>query len=537
MRRRDFIRNSVPVAVLPFLLGGFNVRAYGRSKVLEGLIGAGSPGDRVLVLIQLNGGNDGLNMVIPLDQYPALMSARGNIAIPENKILKLTDATGLHPSMIGLRNLYMAGRVNIVQGVTYPNPNKSHFRGTDIWLTASDANQTLSTGWLGRYLDQVYPDFPNGYPDEVAPDPLAIQIGSIVSTGLQGPAGSLGMAITSPTSFYQLLTGGVDTAPDTPAGHELTFIRQVAQQTSVYADRIKAAAGKVPVQSSLYPSPGTNKLADQLKIVAQLIAGGLKTRIYITNLGGFDTHSGQVDQTLGTEYGDHTDLLGKLSEAILAFQEDLRILRADHRVIGMTFSEFGRRIKSNASFGTDHGESAPVILFGKAINRGIIGTNPVIPIPASSTDNLAMQYDFRQVYASVLKQWFGVPQAMLDAVLLQNFQTLPIVGPFPRPALPIINQNGPVSVAGGVPERIALHQNYPNPFNPSTTISFTSTGEPVSIRVYDTLGREVATVVDGTPGTGEFSVTFDASALPAGIYYYRMRSGSFNEVRRMNLVK
>lgn len=532
MKRRHFLRNSVPVVALPFLLGGFNVRAYGRSRVLEGLIGAGVPGDRVLVLIQLNGGNDGLNMVIPLDRYDALMNARANIALPENRVLRLTDATGLHPAMTGLRDLYAAGRVNIVQGVTYPNPNKSHFRGTDIWLTASDADQTLSTGWLGRYLDQAYPGFPDGYPNETAPDPLAIQIGSVVSTGLQGPAGSMGMAITSPTSFYQLLTGGVDEAPDTPAGHELTFIRQVAQQTSVYADRIKAAAEKVPAQSALYPSPGVNRLADQLKIVAQLIAGGLKTRVYVTSLGGFDTHAGQVDQTLGAEYGDHADLLGKLSQAILAFQEDLRILGADHRVVGMTFSEFGRRIKSNASFGTDHGEAAPLVVFGKAVKHGITGANPFIPDPATSTDNLAMQFDFRQVYGSILKQWFGAPQGVLDAVLLRGFQELPIIGGLPAPRLPIVNSDG-----GSVPVAAALSQNYPNPFNPATTIAFSSTGDPVSIRVYDSLGREVAVLVDGAPGAGSFSVTFDAASLPSGVYFCRMRSGPFDRVVRMNLVK
>ncbi len=523
MRRRSFIRNSVPVAVLPFLLGGFNVRAYGRSKILEGLINAGTPGDRVLVLIQLNGGNDGLNTVIPLDQYPALMSARRNIVIPENKVLKLTDATGLHPSMTGLHELFTDGRVNIVQGVSYPNPNKSHFRGTDIWLTASDADETLNTGWLGRWLDQTYPDFPIGYPNEIMPDPLAIQIGSVVSTGIQGPNGSLGMAITSPTSFYQLLTGGVDTAPDTPAGHELTFIRQVVQQTSVYADRIRAAADAVPAQSPLYPPAGSNRLADQLKIVAKLIAGGLKTRIYVTSLGGFDTHAGQVDGTLGAEFGDHADLLGKLSEAIFAFQEDLRMLRADNRVIGMTFSEFGRRIKSNASFGTDHGEAAPVILFGRAVSNGIIGVNPVIPDAASNSDNLEMQYDFRQVYASVLRQWFGVPQDVLEAVLLRDFQALPIVDPN--------------AAAGGLPETISLGQNYPNPFNPSTVISFLSDGGPVTIKVFDTLGREVATVLDGIPGTGRFSVNFDASALPSGVYFYRMQTGSHQLVRKMNLIK
>ena len=265
-------------------------------------------------------------------------------------------------------------------------------------------------------------------------------------------------------------------------------------------------------------------LADQLKIVAKLIAGGLKTRIYVTNIGGFDTHAGQVDGTLGTEFGNHADLLGKLSEAIFAFQEDLRLLRADHRVIGMTFSEFGRRIKSNSSFGTDHGEAAPVILFGKAINHGITGANPVIPDLVSNNDNLEMQYDFRQVYASVLRQWFGVPQDVLDAVLLQNFQVLPIVDPT-------------AAAADGLPETISLSQNYPNPFNPSTVISFLSDGGPVNIRVYDTLGAEVATLVDGNPGTGRFSVTFDASALPSGIYFCRMRSGSHQMVRKMNLMK
>jgi hypothetical protein len=340
------------------------------------------------------------------------------------------------------------------------------------------------------------------------------------------------MAITSPTSFYQLLTGGVDDAPDTPAGHELTFIRQVAQQTSVYADRIKAAAEKVPVQSPLYPAPGANKLADQLKIVAQLIAGGLKTRIYITSLGGFDTHAGQVDETAGAEYGDHADLLGKLSHAILAFQEDLRMLRADHRVVGMTFSEFGRRIKSNASFGTDHGEAAPLIVFGKAVKQGITGVNPVIPFPATSTDNIAMQFDFRQVYGSILRQWFGAPQEVLDAVLFRGFAELPIIGGLPSPRLPIVNAEG-----GGVPAVASLEQNYPNPFNPTTTIRFASTGEPVSLRVYDTLGREVAVLVDGVAGAGTHSVTFDGASLPAGVYFLRMRSGSLDQVRRMNLVK
>jgi len=526
MKRREFIRRALPIPALAFTLGGYSIKAYGRSKFLNALVGATNSSDHVLVLVQLNGGNDGLNMVIPLDQYSALTNARGNIAITESEVLKLTDATGLHPSMTGLQDLYGNGKLSVVQSVGYPNPNFSHFRATDIWLTASDSDQILTTGWMGRYLDDAFPGFPNGYPNSSMPDPLAIQIGSVVSSGLQGAGGSMGMAITSPTSFYQLVTGGTDTAPNTPAGHELTFIRQVAQQTQQYAQVITAAAGKAANRSPLYPAEGSNSLADQLKIVAQLIAGGLKTRIYVVNIGGFDTHSSQVDSA-ATELGAHANLLGKLSNAILAFQDDIRLLGVEGRVVGMTFSEFGRRIKSNASFGTDHGAAAPVFIFGTRIRHAIFGSNPLIPPAATVNDNIPMQYDFRSIYASLLHQWFGASPQMLNDVLLQNFQELPLIEPE--------YLKGPSSEE--LPGSIALRQNYPNPFNPSTRISFHSAGDHVQIKIFDTTGREVQTLLDNELPAGEHDVTFDAEGLPSGTYYCRMQSGSFQEVKAMMLVK
>src|SRR5690349_15576816 len=327
MKRRDFLARTVPAATIPFLLGGYALRAYGRGPFLEALTGSTNESDHVLVLIQLNGGNDGLNMVIPLDQYPALMNARSNIAIPENLVLPLTDRTGIHPAMTGLHEIFGNGQLAVVQSAGYPNPNFSHFRATDIWLTGSDSDVVLTDGWMGRYLDDVYPGYPDGYPNTVVPDPIAIQVGSVVTSGLQGPAVSMGMAITSPSSFYQTVSGGVDTAPNTPAGHELTFLREVAQQTQQYAVVIRNAATKAANLSPLYPAAGQNSLADQLKIVAQLVAGGLKTRIYVVNLGGFDTHSAQVDATGGNQTGAHAVLLGKLSAAIRAFTDDLRLLR------------------------------------------------------------------------------------------------------------------------------------------------------------------------------------------------------------------
>lgn len=533
MDRRKFLERCIPVSVLPFALGGYTLQAYGRGRIIDLIAGSTIETDRVLVLIQMNGGNDGLNTVIPLDQYPALANARSNILIPESSVLKISDSVGLHPSMGGMFDLYKAGKCCIVQGVSYPNPNLSHFRGTDIWLTASDSDQILNSGWLGRYLDQEYPDYPNGYPSTVAPDPPAIQIGSVVSIGLQGPAVSMGMAITSPTSFSQLLTGGVDTAPNTPAGHELTFVRQVTQQTEQYSQSIIAASGNATNLSSLYPSPGQNSLADQLKIVAQLIAGGLKTRIYVVNIGGFDTHSDQIDQTDGATVGDHATLLGKLSSAIFAFQDDLKLLKIDHRVVGMTFSEFGRRIKSNASFGTDHGTSAPLFLFGKKVKFGIVGSNPVIPLNPAPSENLLTQYDFRSVYGSVLKNWLGVSQAELDATLLKPFQTLPVIR-----TQEVWHGHYASSAPGEtIPAKAALIRNYPNPFNPLTRIRFAATGGPVEIKVYDTIGRLVKTLMDGEIAPGYHEIEFDARELPSGTYFYRLQSGSVQEVRSMVLVR
>lgn len=525
MKRRDFLKNTIPAVSIPVFMGGFTFKTLAQSPFLNALALSGMNNDRVLVLIQLNGGNDGLNTLIPLDQYPNLMNARSNVAIQEGRVLKLSDATGLHPSMTGLQQLYKDQKLNVVQSVGYPNQNFSHFRSTDIWLTASDSNQVLNSGWLGRYLANEYAGYPTGYPNATMPDPLAIQIGSVLSSGLQGPAVSMGMAITSASSFYQLVTGAVDVAPNTPAGHELTYIRQVNQQTQQYVTAIKTAAGKATNLSTLYPpSSDKNGLADQLKIVANLIAGGLKTKVYLVNLGGFDTHSGQVDIT-GTDTGAHADLLKKVSIAVTAFQDDLRLLGIEDKVAGMTFSEFGRRIKSNNSNGTDHGAAAPLFVFGTGVNPAILGTNPTIPGSVSVNDNVPMQFDFRSVYASVLKDWFEVSDAVLKDVLIQDFQILPIF-----------------KTKSGISETpseatFSLGQNYPNPFNASTRIPFTTNGDHVQLKVFNTLGQEVRTLVDAILDKGSHEIVFEADGLADGLYYYRLQCGNYQEVKNFSLVK
>ncbi|OYU96536.1 MAG: hypothetical protein CFE21_09130 [Bacteroidetes bacterium B1(2017)] len=514
MNRKEFIGKSIGAGMLPLVINGFSLQAFAESPMSEFLNKAGNE-DHVLVLIQLNGGNDGLNTVIPLDQYSKLMNARANITIAEPKVLPLTgtSATGLHPSLGSVRNLYDNGYVSILQSVGYPNQDYSHFRSTDIWLTASDADQYVETGWMGRYLDTQFPGFPVGYPNATHTDPPAIQIGYMVSPALQGINMSLGMSITDPTNFYQFVSGTVDPAPSTPMGHELSFVRLVAQQTQQYSGSVKGAADKATNKSTLYPAAGTNTLADQLKIVARLIAGDLKTKVYIVNLGGFDTHSAQVSGT-GTDVGVHATLLAKLSEGINAFQDDLKQLAIEDRVLGMTFSEFGRRIRSNDSLGTDHGAAAPLFVFGKKVNGGIYGANPLIPDQPTGGDNIPMQIDFRTVYASILKDWFGVSDADMNTVLLKSFSTLPFV-----------NTN-----TSGAGELVAKQKftlsNYPNPAQNFTTIRFSAIGERVSMVLLDANGRELVQLCNEVYPSGEHELHVNTEHLASGIYYYQMQNGA-----------
>ncbi|HEX4957460.1 MAG TPA: DUF1501 domain-containing protein [Lacibacter sp.] len=524
MKRKEFLRNTIPAAILPALIDGMSFKVLSTNPLMDAMLNAYVETDRVLVIVQLNGGNDGLNMVIPLDQYSNYYNARANIAIPQNRVLSLTGtaATGLHSSMTGLQSLYNDGKVRLVHSVGYPNPNFSHFRATDIWMSASDSNVEITSGWGGRYLNDQYPNYPEGYPNTQMPDPLGIQIGSSTSLTFQGPSVNMGISITSATNFYNLINGIQDPAPNTRAGDALKYVRLVAQQSNQYATRIVAAANNVPTQGTY---PANNTLADQLKIVARLIKGGLKTRVYMVSLGGFDTHS--VQTNTDTTTGTHSTLMQRLSDAIKAFQDDIKNLGVEDRVLGMTFSEFGRRVKSNASVGTDHGAAAPLFVFGSKVNPGITGVNPTIPVSATVNDNVVMQYDFRSVYASILQDWFCVDNTTLQTIMLQNFQNIPVCA------------NG-TCVTTSVTDRdngVTLVKNYPNPFTETTTISFTTKGGHTLIQIMDVLGRVIRTPIDREYAAGTYQTTFDSYGLPAGVYYVRFQNGITQQVKPMLKVR
>ncbi len=443
MKRRDFLTAAATTAassmVLPMRLDGFGVKALGRNSALvRSLMGtAAAYQDRVLVIIYLNGGNDGLNTVIPRDQYSEYMNLRSGIAIPESKVLPLAgnDATGFHPSLAGLQSLYNEGKLSIIHSVSYPNPSRSHFRSTDILMTAVSADQTETSGWAGRYLEDRFPGYPEQYPNATMEDPLAIQVGYLTSTTLLGSQQPMGAAINDPDSFYALINDKFEpTGTDLPccdAGDLIAYIRKQQILSIGYAAEIKKAADTGTNMAAYPPDSAKNSLAEQLKIISRLIHGGLKTKIYFVSLLGFDTHASQVASSDNIT-GIHASLLYNLSTAIYTFQQDLGMQGIEDKVVGITFSDFGRRATSNASKGTDHGVAGPMFAFGTAVKRQTVGVNPDLTNGLLSTSSfpwekqrdIAMQIDFRRVYADVLNDWFGTKATKTDQHLFGHFSTI-----------------------------------------------------------------------------------------------------------------
>lgn len=526
MNRRRFLRNTIPAAVtMPGLLNGFSFTARGAESPLARLFEQTlTDTDHVFVLVQLGGGNDGLNMVIPLDIYGNYYNARTNVAIPQSQVLRLdgTDRSGLHPAMTAMQNMFNEGKLSIVQSVGYDKPNFSHFRATDIWNsgdTTENRRERVKTGWMGRYLEDEYPGYPDAFPNQEMPDPLAIQISSVPTLAVQGQIYSMGLSITNPDKIYSFVNPFSDyPLNSTPANKELKFLRVISEKTKIYSDIIRAAYHNASTMAN-YPSD--NYLADQLKIVARLIKGGLKTRVYTVSMGGFDTHKRQVNPS-DTTTGMHAKLLKDLSSGISAFQQDLELMGLDERVMGMTYSEFGRRIKSNASLGTDHGAAAPLIMFGKHAKKGILGNSPEIPADIQVVNNIPFQYDFRSVYASVLEQWFCVKQPALDSILLKNYQSLPLI-------------TGPCGVADD-PDSTNNNSNnltlrmWPNPYTVSGTIQFSTTGGHTMIQQIDGLGRVVKVLASQDYAAGTYNIDIYNDGLASGVYFIRLQNKALQKV-------
>lgn len=366
---------------------------------------------RILVLVQLAGGNDGLNTLVPFDD-PAYHALRPTLAFKQKDVLGVSDHLGLHPSCGALHGLMNEGRLGIVQNVGYPNPNRSHFRSTEIWETASESEESLSSGWVGRYLDNACSGAPR------SGDPQAIHVNAEVPQSFGG---------TVPHNTYGLSLGnrsgraGRDDASllEKLAGHDgqgeaqgnNSFLRATLMDALVAEKSIQRIIDANRPEAT-YPS---GNFSQALRNVAGLIAAGLSTRVYFVSLGGFDTHANQVNS--------HANLLRQLSDGLAAFQKDLTARKLDDQVLTMTFSEFGRRPNENESRGTDHGTAAPLFVMGRQIQGPLHGTAPDLKIAKNA--DLTFTTDFRSVYATVLDRWLESPA---DTILGTPHQRLNFLG-------------------------------------------------------------------------------------------------------------
>jgi uncharacterized protein (DUF1501 family) len=444
MKRRNFLKIFPAAGLSPFVVNGFPMRPFSNSKIAKILNTCDGVEDRVLILIQLKGGNDGVNTIIPIEQYDTYANLRPIIKVPETgpeKYINLdntlpgADRVGLHPVMTGFKSMYDQGMLRVVQGVGYENINGSHFKGTDLWLTGGDGtpdNFKIRSGWMGRALQAMYPNIMGAPipPDDVYP--LGIQIGD--------PNPSLGFHTETehqnhinlygqdPEGFYSLVQtiGGAPLVdvPDSEYGDELRYIMGVEKAVDEYSVYITQAFNAGSNSATTYPQ---TSLGFQLKTIARLIKGGCKTKIYLCSMGGFDTHGNQMEPEGTVVLGGHADLLRNLSDSINAFMKDVKVLGLEDLIQGCTFSEFGRCAKENGSAGTDHGTLAPMFLFGKTVNAGVSGTNVNLENLTNDNQLQGMQFDYRQVFTTLLQDWLGASNDVLTTTMFDGYQKMPLV--------------------------------------------------------------------------------------------------------------
>lgn len=493
MKRRTFLKTTAAASVGTQLLGGVPLRAFSPTQLMNTL---DADDDRILIVVQLFGGNDGLNTIIPVDD-PEYYNIRPVIAVQKSDAVSVLSRVHMHPALApagsyNLKSMFEDGRLAIVQGIGYENPNLSHFRSTDIWLSgfnSSDPNKRLIDGWLGRY----WADKIQGFPENLPSDPTAVQVGGTLSMLLQSPKGDIGIALTDPEKFFELgqgLSPDLDPMPeDTRYGREFNFVRLVAEQSDRYSTVVKQAFDRGR-NTLTYDDNGFVK---QMQLVARLISGGLKSKIYLVYMGGFDTHVQQQNEDLT---GLHPFLLEKLSMGIGQFMQDALAQGFADRVVGMTVSEFGRRPYQNGSRGTDHGAASVQFVFGNKVRAGVYGDAPDLA-NLNSNGDLRWQYDYRRVYADILETWFGGTPEDTESVFEERF--LPL-GVLQRPTSVQEAYDGRTPVAVRA---------YPNPTTSSAILEWQQ-GVPaaVTVELFGTDGRYLETLYRGTvqPGTVQIPV-------------------------------
>jgi uncharacterized protein (DUF1501 family) len=410
INRRQFVSQAAASATALTLAPGFI------NNTVAALAGEGAPrtgplDNRILLILQLDGGNDGLNTLVPYgdDEY---YRARPQVAIKPDRVLKLNERLGLHPELVELKQMYDEGSLALVQNVGYPNPNRSHFTSTEIWQQAVVFDPTkprdVLDGWVGRYFEQQCAN--------VVSPALGLQVGDRATLAFASRT-PRGVTIANPAILewrkHERGLQGVHRGAQkvkVSDGDDFAYVRQMGHSTLTLADRIRAARQtKSRVEYPPY------QLSQSLRLIGQLIAAGLPTRVYYTALTGFDTHV--------TQDFRHGGLMQELSQALSLFARDMKAAGQWDRILVMTFSEFGRRLKENGSLGTDHGAASMMFLAGGSVVPGLHGVAP--DLHDLDDGDIKQKIDFREVYAAVLQDWFGVSET--KPILLGNYQPLPVI--------------------------------------------------------------------------------------------------------------
>lgn len=558
MNRRDFLRGTLPMGLAPLALNGIPMRVLADTLMTQSFSCA-EINDRVLVLVQLSGGNDGLNTLIPLDQYATYRNFRPVIGVEDTGLRKYitldsnlpsNQQIGLHPDMTGIKDLYDQGMAHLVQNVAYNRMNGSHFQGTDIWLSGLEPvtlREPQESGWFGRYLDRRFPNFPDAYPTAAMPDPPGLELGSqVISLGFHRAVGiPMGMTLTTDPVTFDIDISGVGGAlpnafPNSDYGRELKYLTDIERTANVYADRLSQAfqlgtnapgVNYPETYHTFTTNNYNNGLTPQLKTVARLISGGLKTKVYLVRLTGFDTHGNQGIPGKPS-FGSHSALLYHLSEAIRAFYMDLQAQGLAERVVTATFSEFGRQVRENGTFGTDHGTSAPMLIFGRGLKPGVSGPNPNL---SNVIHNKLVGYshDYRQVFATLLQDWMGANNGTLQHAEWLQFanQKLPLIhdnyvdpngqiidfradpGCDPTP-----NVQGPTSLIDEQTREAFQVKVFPNPATDLVHVAVTSAGlMPALAQMVNMNGARVAEK-EVNLYAGENLIELELAGLAAGLY-------------------
>ncbi len=416
MTRREFIHKGLTIvavgATAPSFLTRTALAMANPFDIAQVTSRPGVPDDNVLVVVQMGGGNDGLNTIVPFND-DAYYRARPRLAVPKNEVIRVNGDHGFHPRMAKLKEMLDRGNLAVVQGVGYPNPSRSHFKSMEIWQTADPDGRAMRVGWIGRYFDSKCPvcEVPT----------VGVNIGSTMPLAMRAEGGQ-GVTLDSPEAFQWMPTmDGIGAREEhellkmlnAPAPNEpgtIDFLRHTAMNAVVSSERVREAVRQYKGGID-YPN---NRFANSMRLIAQMIAGKLPTKVYYAHMTGFDTHAGQL--------GVHDTLLEQLSTGLHAFYRDLEAQGNADRVLVVAFSEFGRRVAENGSNGTDHGTAAPMFVFGRRIKPGIHGTQPSL---ADLVDNdLRHSIDFRSVYATVLDKWLGADPAK---ILGADFARLPFL--------------------------------------------------------------------------------------------------------------